>query len=113
MPNFKGRVAIVTGAASGIGKEIAIRLAAQGAIPVIQSDYIVEPFEAYFDWRKLSVRLLNNRTAELRDILLAVRADAAALDCKQATIRAVAPYFFWSQCSPGACKPADLLVLAL
>ena len=35
MPNFKGRVAIVTGAASGIGKEIAIRLAAQGAIPVI------------------------------------------------------------------------------
>ena len=85
----------------------------QGAIPVIQSDYIVEPFEAYFDWRKLSVRLLNNRTAELRDILLAVRADAAALDCKQATIRAVAPYFFWSQCSPGACKPADLLVLAL
>ena len=35
MPNFKGRVAIVTGAASGIGKEVALRLAAEGAIPVI------------------------------------------------------------------------------
>src|ERR687888_401485 len=35
MPNFKGRVAIVTGAASGIGKQIALRLAAEGAIPVI------------------------------------------------------------------------------
>jgi 3-hydroxybutyrate dehydrogenase len=35
MSNFKGRVAIVTGAASGIGKEVALRLAAEGAIPVI------------------------------------------------------------------------------
>jgi len=32
---FDGRVAIVTGAASGIGKEIAKRLAAEGGIPVI------------------------------------------------------------------------------
>src|SRR6476660_967716 len=35
MPNLKGRVAIVTGAASGIGKQVAVRLAAEGAIPVI------------------------------------------------------------------------------
>ena len=35
MSNFKGRVAIVTGAASGIGKQVALRLAAEGAIPVI------------------------------------------------------------------------------
>jgi 3-hydroxybutyrate dehydrogenase len=35
MPNLKGRVAIVTGAASGIGKQVALRLAAEGAIPVI------------------------------------------------------------------------------
>jgi 3-hydroxybutyrate dehydrogenase len=35
MSNLKGRVAIVTGAASGIGKEVALRLAAEGAIPVI------------------------------------------------------------------------------
>ena len=35
MSNFKGRVAIVTGAASGIGKQVALRLAAEGGIPVI------------------------------------------------------------------------------
>ncbi|MFL5336546.1 MAG: SDR family NAD(P)-dependent oxidoreductase, partial [Geminicoccaceae bacterium] len=35
MSRFTGRVAIVTGAASGIGKEIAFKLAAEGAIPVI------------------------------------------------------------------------------
>jgi 3-hydroxybutyrate dehydrogenase len=35
MSRFDGRVAIVTGAASGIGKEIAFRFAAEGGIPVI------------------------------------------------------------------------------
>ena len=35
MSRFDGRVAIVTGAASGIGKEIALRLAAEGGVPVI------------------------------------------------------------------------------
>jgi 3-hydroxybutyrate dehydrogenase len=35
MSRFDGRVAIITGAASGIGKEIALRLAAEGGIPVI------------------------------------------------------------------------------
>jgi 3-hydroxybutyrate dehydrogenase len=35
MSRFTGRVAIVTGAASGIGREIALRLAAEGGIPVI------------------------------------------------------------------------------
>ena len=33
MSNFKGRVAIVTGAASGIGKQVALRFAAEGAEP--------------------------------------------------------------------------------
>ncbi|MGO7580468.1 SDR family NAD(P)-dependent oxidoreductase [Rhizobium ruizarguesonis] len=35
MSRFYGRVAIVTGAASVIGKEIALRFAAEGGIPVI------------------------------------------------------------------------------
>lgn len=35
MARFDGRIAIVTGSASGIGKEIALRFAAEGAVPVI------------------------------------------------------------------------------
>jgi 3-hydroxybutyrate dehydrogenase len=45
MARFDGRVAIVTGAASGIGKEIALRFAAEGAIPVI-ADLNLEAAEA-------------------------------------------------------------------
>ena len=35
MLQFDGQVALITGAASGIGKQIAIRFASAGGIPVI------------------------------------------------------------------------------
>ena len=35
MSRFDGRAAIITGAAIGMGKEIAFRFAAEGGIPVI------------------------------------------------------------------------------
>jgi 3-hydroxybutyrate dehydrogenase len=45
MPRFEGKVAIVTGAASGIGKTIALRFAAEGGIPVI-ADLNIDAAEA-------------------------------------------------------------------
>ena len=48
MGRFDGRVAIVTGAASGIGKEIALRFAAEGGMPVI-ADLNLDAAEATAD----------------------------------------------------------------
>jgi len=45
MARFDGRVALVTGSASGIGKAIALRFAAEGAIPVI-ADLNIDAAEA-------------------------------------------------------------------
>ena len=43
MSLFDGRVAIVTGAASGIGREIALRFAARGGTPVIADPISTPP----------------------------------------------------------------------
>ena len=42
---FDGRVAIITGAAGGIGKEIEVRLAAERGVPVI-ADFDLKAAEA-------------------------------------------------------------------
>ena len=50
MARFDGKVAIITGAASGIGKEIAIRFAAEGGIPVV-ADLNLDAAEAAAEFR--------------------------------------------------------------
>jgi len=54
MARFDGKVVIVTGSAGGIGKEIAIRFAREGAIPVI-ADLSLESAQAAADEIKAAI----------------------------------------------------------
>jgi len=47
--DFKGRVALVTGAGQGVGREVALRLAASGAEGVVVNDYYMDRAQAVAD----------------------------------------------------------------
>jgi len=70
MTRFSDKVAIITGAASGIGKEIALRLAAEGGIPVIA--------DLNFDHADATAREIKAKGSDAFAVAMNVAADTMA-----------------------------------
>jgi 3-hydroxybutyrate dehydrogenase len=71
MPRFSDKVAIITGAASGIGKEIALRFAAEGGVPVIA--------DLNFDHADATAREIKAKSSDAFAVAMNV-ADEAAVE---------------------------------
>ena len=69
MSRFSDKVAIITGAASGIGKEIALRLAAEGGVPVIA--------DLNFDHADVTAREIKAKGADAFAVAMNVAEEAA------------------------------------
>jgi len=69
MSRFSDKVAIITGAASGIGKEIALRLAAEGGVPVIA--------DLNFDHADATAREIKAKGADAFAVAMNVAEEAA------------------------------------
>ena len=69
MSRFSDKVAIITGAASGIGKEVALRLAAEGGVPVIA--------DLNFDHADATAREIKAKGADAFAVAMNVAEEAA------------------------------------
>ena len=70
MSDLKGKVAVVTGAASGIGKQIALTLANSGAaIAIVDlNDRAVDPHRSGLGWRRAGDGIGQTYTYDQHDL---------------------------------------------
>jgi len=88
MSRFSGKVAIVTGAASGIGKEIALRFAAEGGVPVIA--------DLNFDAADATAREIQGNGSDAFAVAMNVADEAAVEKGVEDTWRNMARSTCWS-----------------